>query len=582
MSTRPRRAALLALAAAAGTMPLIARAQSVPLKSTPPKIQPARCAGEYVASITVLTLPPLSHPPQNWWETPVSRMTSTHPATQPEVISALLVLQPGDKCTEFQLEESERVLRAQPFIADAHIVVIPDTSGTVALVVHTEDEFSLIVGAKFSGASPFVTSLTLGDGNLGGSGNSVAANWTHTVDREGFGAAFTSYAFLDKPWQLQLLAARGQVGVASYAGDLSHPFFTDAQRSAWRGSLADVTLLAPFQRASDSAFNVAWHREYFFAGSARRVGHPGLVALFGLALSSEYDATALPASGYDSTVQYDSLLARYAARRSARINGIAQFRALSYGRGFRMGTVNGVQDLRRGVEVDALVGRGLGGFDDWVPDIFGTTTVFVGMGGGRSYGFLQSMVEARRATGSTTWTDAIASARLRWYRRFTAYNTFTADFDFGGGWNTTRPFELDLGQPDGGVRGYGASHDAGGERAALKLEDRVFLSSLFSTFDLAAAAFVDAGKVWAGDVPFGTTTPVKIGVGVGLLAATPAGSRRTFRVDLAVPVSADNYARWEVRFTVINIAELGALQEPIDIRFARELVSTSSSFVYPR
>ena len=93
---------------------------------------------------------------------------------------------------------------------------------------------------------------------------------------------------------------------------------------------------------------------------------------------------------------------------------------------------------------------------------------------------------------------------------------------------------------------------------------------------------MDAGKVWAGDVPFGTTTPVKIGVGVGLLAATPAGSRRTFRVDLAVPESADNYARWEVRFTVINIAELGALQEPIDIRFARELVSTSSSFVYPR
>ena len=578
----PRRAALLALAAAAGALPLAALAQQKDLKSTPQKAEPARCHGELVASITVLTLPPLSHPPQNWWDAPVSKMISTHPATKPEVVSALLVITPGEKCTEFELEESERVLRAQPFIADAHIVVIPDTSGTVALVVHTEDEFSLIVGAKFSGASPYVTSLTLGDGNVGGSGNSFAANWTHTADREGYGAAFTSYAFLDRPWQLQLLAARGQVGVGSAAGDLSHPFFTDAQRSAWRGTLADVSLLAPFQRASDSSFNLAWHREFFFAGSAARVGHPGKVALFGLALSSEYDATGLPASGYDSTVSYDSLLVRYAARRNVRVNGIMQFRALNYGRGFRMGTVNGVQDLRRGVEFDVLVGRGLGGFNDWIPDIFGSGTLFIGLGGGRSFGFLQTILESRRASGTTTWTDAIASARLRWYRRVTTRNTFVADFDFGGGWNTTRPFELDLGQPDGGVRGYGASHDAGGERAALKLEDRVFLTSLLSSVDLAAAAFVDAGKVWAGDIPFGTTTPVKVGLGMGLLAATPAGSRRTFRLDLAVPVSADNYARWEVRFSVINIAELGALQEPIDVRFGRELVSTSSSFNYPR
>jgi len=577
---RRARAAWIAVAAAAA-LPAVAHAQK-DLHSTPKKPEPARCGGEIVATITVLTLPPLSHPPQNWWDQPVSRMISTHPATNPEVIAALMVTQAGDKCTEFGLEESERVLRAQPFIADAHIVVIPDTAGTVALVVHTEDEFSLIVGAKFSGKSPFVTSLTLGDGNLSGSGNSVAASWTHTTDREGFGGAFTSYAFLDRPWQLQLAAARGEVGVWSYAGDLSHPFFTDAQRGAWRGSFADVALLAPFQRADTAAFSVAYHREFFFAGSGARVGRPGRVALFGLALSSEFDQTGIPSSGFDSTVQYDSLLARYASRRSVRLNGIVQFRAIGYGRGFRLGTVNGLQDLRRGLEVDVLVGRGLGGFNDWVPDMFASGTVFIGIGGGQSYGYLQTIVEGRRALATTTWTDAIASARLRWYRRVGMKNTFVADFDYGAGWNTTRPFELDLGQPDGGVRGYGASHDAGGERAALKLEDRWFVTSLLNSVDLGAVVFADAGKVWAGDVPFGTTTPVKAGFGVGLLAASPSGSRRTYRVDLAVPVSADTYARWEVRFTVINIAELGALQEPIDVRFGRELVSTSSSFNFPR
>lgn len=567
--------------AAAAVVPALARAQG-DLHSTPKPAQAARCHGEIVASISALTLPPLANPPANWWETPVSRMMATHKATDPNVVAALVVIQLGEKCTEFRVEESERVLRAQPFIADAHIVVIPDTSGTVALVVHTEDEFSAIIGARFSGASPYVTSLTLGDGNVGGTGNSLALNWTHTVDREGFGAAFTSYAFLDRPWQLQLAAARGQVGVGSYAGDLSHPFFTDAQNSAWRGTLADVTLLAPFQRATDSSFNVAYQRQYLFAGSAWRVGRPGRVALFGLALSSEYDATGLPASGLDTTVQYDSLLARYASRRSVRVNGIAQFRAINYGRGFRMGAVNGYQDLREGVEVDAVIGRGLGGFNDWVPDVFASGTVYIGAGGAHDFAYLQSIVESRRANGTTTWTDAIASARMRWYHRVNTRNTFVADADFGGGWNTTRPFELDLGQYDGGVRGYGASHDAGGSRAVLKLEDRWFLTTLLRSVDLGGVVFADAGKVWAGDIPFGTTTPVKVGVGVGLQAASPSGSRRTYRVDLAMPVSPDRYARFEVRFTVINIAELGAIQEPIDVRFGRELVSTSTNFNFPR
>jgi outer membrane protein assembly factor BamA len=108
------------------------------------------------------------------------------------------------------------------------------------------------------------------------------------------------------------------------------------------------------------------------------------------------------------------------------------------------------------------------------------------------------------------------------------------------------------------------------------------MTSLLSSVDLGGAVFVDAGKVWAGDIPFGTTTPVKVGIGVGLLAASPVGSRRTYRVDLAVPVSADKFAKWEVRVSVINIAELGALQEPIDVLFGRELVSTSSSFAFPR
>jgi hypothetical protein len=540
------------------------------------------CAGQKITAVTVLALPPLENPSTDWWETPVRVINNTHVVTKPSVVTSLMLLKPGDACDRFLLKESERILRAQPFIADAHIAVVPDSGGTVLLVVSTQDEYSFIIATRLSGQSPFVTALTVGDGNINGSGMSIAGNWTHTTSREGFGIAYTNYAFLQHPWQLQFAAGRGEIGQASYLGDLSHPFYSDAQSNAWRGSFADVTLVQPFQRVDTSSFNMAQHRQFFFAGDAVRLGKPGAVLLLGGALSTEFDQSGIPFTGYDSTVAYDSLLMRYVARRSVRLNLIAQLRGIRFERATRLGTVNGYQDLRTGFEFDLLVGRGFGNIDGSQADLFLSGKLFAGGGGGRTYAFVQANMESRRGGENGNWSDALASGVATLYQRFGQINTLIANAEFGGGWQTTRPFELDLGQPEGGVRGYGASHDAGGERVALKLEDRWFLGSMMDRADIGLAVFVDAGKVYAGDIPFGTTTPIKVGVGVGLLVASPVGSRRTYRVDFAVPVSPDTYARWEFRLTVTNIAQLGAFHEPLDMAFGRELVSTSTSLTYPR
>jgi hypothetical protein len=540
------------------------------------------CHGQLISGIIALPLPPLDRTRETWYEAPVRVMNSSHTTTRPNVLLSLLLLKVGDRCDEFQRLESERILRAQPFIADAHIAVVEESPTAVMLVVSTQDEFSFILATRLSGQRPYLTALTAGDGNLGGRGMSLAVSWTHTDTREGFGAAYTDYTFMNRPMQLQLAAGRGAVGVASYLGDISHPFYSDAQRDAWRGSIADLTLLEPFQRADTVPFDVGEQRQFAAYGMAWRIGRPGAVLLFGGGVSTEYDATGFPASGYDSTVPYDSLFVRYAPRRSVRLNAIAQFRALSYRRGTRLGTLNGTQDLRTGAELDAIVGRGFSGIDGSSADLFTMGSLFLGAGGRRTYAFLQTIFESRLGAESGEWTDAIASGRIRLYQRMGTNHTLVADGEFGGGWRTTRPFELDLGQPEGGVRGFGASHAAGGQRAAFKLEDRVFLGSRHGRVDVGVAAFVDAGKVWAGDVPFGTTTAMEVGAGIGLLGATPIGSRRTYRVDIAFPLTPDRYARWEVRVTVINISELGSFREPADISFGRELITTSTNFSYPR
>jgi outer membrane protein assembly factor BamA len=66
------------------------------------------------------------------------------------------------------------------------------------------------------------------------------------------------------------------------------------------------------------------------------------------------------------------------------------------------------------------------------------------------------------------------------------------------------------------------------------------------------AAFVDAGKMWAGDVPFGQTVSLRVGTGIGLIFAVPRSSRHTLRVDVAAPLISDPGAHWGVNFTIAS------------------------------
>jgi hypothetical protein len=139
---------------------------------------------------------------------------------------------------------------------------------------------------------------------------------------------------------------------------------------------------------------------------------------------------------------------------------------------------------------------------------------------------------------------------LAWYVKPADAHVLIGSLEFGGAWRQRLPFQLRLGERRGGVRGYGGSRAAGAVRAVVRLEERWSMGTVTRHGELGIAGFADAGRVWAGDAPFGVDSPVKVGLGVGLLAAVPPGSRRLWRLDLMVPVSADPHAGWEVRLTV--------------------------------
>src|SRR5690606_17395667 len=70
-------------------------------------------------------------------------------------------------------------------------------------------------------------------------------------------------------------------------------------------------------------------------------------------------------------------------------------------------------------------------------------------------------------------------------------------------WNTRTPFQLTLGG-DRNLRGFREERFPGGQRLVLNAEDRIYFGWPWrDVIDLGATVFVDAGRMWPGDVPFG-------------------------------------------------------------------------------
>src|SRR5690348_3911516 len=60
-----------------------------------------------------------------------------HVITRPDIVRGFLLMKVGDGCNELRRTESERILRALPFIADATVDVLPNGRGGVDLSVTT-------------------------------------------------------------------------------------------------------------------------------------------------------------------------------------------------------------------------------------------------------------------------------------------------------------------------------------------------------------------------------------------------------------------------------------------------------------
>ncbi len=545
---------------------------------------PVTCKGERITRIDIDANPPFRITGKTMWQRAGRFAAKEHVTTKEAVIRRYLALQLGDRCTEVRRAESERILRAQPFIADATVLAFADGAGGVILNVTTVDEVSLILGVGIKAQSPHFHALTLGEDNLAGSAIHAEGQWKAGKPfRDVYAGKVIDYQFLGRPYQFRAEGGRRELG-SDWQTELSHPFLTDLQRLSWRTTAGNTNAYFYFRRPNADKAALYIKRSYSDIGGVTRIGPPlGRLALLGGSISFEDERPAtVPVVVTDSLLLPDTsqaLINRYTNHQTARLNLLWGLRTVRFVRVSGFDALEGIQDLRTGVQVATLIGKGARIFRGKERDWFGSTDLYAGMATPISYTALNIAGEGRRDEDGK-WDGLLAHGRGAVYLKPFNRHTWMSDLTYSAGWKQRIPFQLTFADRDGGLRGFRTADVGGARRVVARVEDRYLVGRYKQFASIAVAGFANAGRIWAGDSPFGVTTPVYSSAGFSILAASPPQSRRTVRLDFAFPVRGQAKHNLEVRLTAGDFTRAFRV-EPRDIYNSRERSVPASVFSWP-
>lgn len=547
---------------------------------------PVACKGQIISRIEVHTRPPFEITGSKVQQRLARQVTQLHATTNPEIIRRFLALKPGDPCIEVRRSESERILRAQPYLSDASVQAFADENGTVSISVRTVDEVSLVLGGGGSGKAPYLRGFRLGENNLMGEAISLVGDWRYSPDfRDALALRLADYQLFGRPHQLHLDIARRERG-QNWDADISHPFLTDLQHVSWRTTAGSRNYYRRFRRIDGTSLLLPFDRSYGDIGGVVRIGHPGRIALIGGSVSREREVPGsmplfMTPDRRLGPAPDTSLSGLYDTHRVTRINALFGVRNVRFIRVSGFESLDGLQDMRKGTEIASLVGKGISVFDGDEHDLIVSTDVYSGFGTPRAFGAIEVLAEGRKPNRTDEWNGILASGRAAVYVKPVDRQTILGSAEWSAGWRQRTPFQLALAERGGGPLGYRHSYLAGGRRLVTRLEDRIVLGQLKQFATLGIAPFVNTGELWAGGAPYGSNTGVKFSTGVSILASVPPRSQRLYRLDLAFPIHPDFGAkRFELRLTSVNFTRM-FWKEPNDVALNRERAIPTSIFNWP-
>jgi hypothetical protein len=561
---------------------MVAIAVQDPPAEVRPALSRAGCAGETVSRIDIVRYAPS---PSSAAERAVAATTEAVgielERTDSEVLLAYVRLKPGVRCLERDRRDSERMLRQQPFVASAAVTAIPEGPGRVRIRVDVVNELPWVVGGRLgSGGIAAVRAGTL-DYNARGL-MLVGSMERGGALRTGLGVSAAQYGFLGRPAVASLQLERRPVG-GLLSLSVSQPFLSDGQRYALHANLSQETEYARLVRPEGDAGAAKTQRSAFHVGWVKRVGTYRRDRVVGLAgvmflgsdIRSSDGVFVVSDSGLFRTTD-SVLVGRYPDYGASRVAILGGLRALRFRTVERFDALRAAQDVGSGVQFNLLVAPSLWRGSE-SREMLLAGDLYAGFGGARSFAAVSMRAEARPASsGGKQWDGVVASQRLSWHHLASERRTRIFSLSSASMHRLAFPAQLTLRDPDGGLIGFPGSRGAGGQRVVLRLEERLLVDWFTNRADMALVVFGDAGRLWAGDAPYGADTPVRSSVGVSLMGAFPKNGKRVYRVDVGLPVNPEpGAAGMALRFTVADRTSM-IWAEPRDVERMRTGTGRSS------
>ena len=511
-----------------------------------------------------------------------------HVKTKRRVIERELLFGPGDCFDQYMLDETERLLRAYQFLSQVDLFGVPQPDGSYHVVIETQDQWSTQVDLRVAVDEGFqFEGIRARETNFLGKGQELGLFFVNRDVTRDYGVAFGTPQLAGTRWDLS--GALGRTRAGTFAQQVvAYPFVGEVGHWGARQSFTREDQFFDYitvERTTSSAEHLLLpvREKTFDVGLGVRLGARGTLTVLGATVSfEEVTYPGIPEitinNDFDDRVPADSETVRQVSRQTEQLGAI-RFGVLIGQRNIwwvkRRGydSLRGQQDIPLGAEVGFAFARSIPSLerDD---DLVASFRLYSGIEYGTALFMGRLRADVRRdfdaVTAAREWEDLYAEVELLnyWKPRAMPRHTFLLRAVSTSGWNTRTPFQLTLGG-DRNLRGYRDERFPGGRRLVVNAEDRVYFGWPWrDVVDLGATLFVDAGNMWEGDVPFGRDSGWRATAGAGLRGSFPAGSRSTFRLDVAAPIAGFETGKFRFILSASELLGIGGLGTP-DVQVLR-------------
>ena len=488
-----------------------------------------------------------------------------HRRTKDGMIRRELLFDVGDCLQPVLLEESERLLRGYGFISRVDLYAVQQPGGGYHVIVDTEDEWSTQVELQFDLSGEFqFEELDLREKNLLGTGQTVGLFYRSIEATRSYGIRYETPQFLRTRWDLELEAGRTR------AGDLLHqefryPFLGEIGEWAFRqwyhqqDRHFEYVVPDPFTPCrSDCRVLVPIHQRGVHVAALRRFGELGNLTVLGAGLSYQdlsypggdtASVTLVTDGDYEGRIPAPAPFLRPANALTSPLQNVRAVvlvgkRNIQWQERQGLDSFRGDEDVRIGAEVELAFARSIPGIEA-DNDLYASMDLYAAAGPPSLFFATRVRADARRDYDTRPedheMKDVFAEGEALLYLRprFLPAHTLVFRAAGAGGWHVETPFQLTLGG-ELSLRGWPEYALPGGRRVVFTVEDRWFVGwPLPDVADFGTSLFVDVGRVWPGEAPFGVDSGWRATIGAGIRANFPARGSNTFRIDAAFPVGSD-------------------------------------------